>query len=57
MPVEQFAEIAKENGLNGTSYTSVKEAYDAAKEKATENDTIFVGGSTFIVADMLESTL
>ncbi|MBR4161748.1 MAG: bifunctional folylpolyglutamate synthase/dihydrofolate synthase [Bacteroidaceae bacterium] len=57
MPVEQFAEIAKENGLNGTSYKSVKEAYDAAKEKATENDTIFVGGSTFIVADMLESTL
>lgn len=40
-------------GLQGKSYPTVKEAYDAAIHDADENDVIFVGGSTFIVADLL----
>lgn len=57
MPVEQFASIAKDAGLKGESYNSVTEAYNAAKKEATEKDTIFIGGSTFIVADMLDNTI
>ena len=32
-----------------------KKKYKEAKQTASENDTIFIGGSTFIVADMLEN--
>lgn len=57
MPAEQFAQIAMETGLHGHTYTSVTEAYSAAREDATKDDTIFIGGSTFVVADMLESII
>ena len=39
-------------GLKGKSYTSVKNAIKAAKTKANENDLIFIGGSTFVVAEI-----
>ena len=57
MAVEQFAEIARNNGLNGTSFGNVQEAYNAALKDASTNDTIFIGGSTFIVADLLENMI
>jgi len=44
---------AKRNGLEGDVYSSVKEAYDAAISVASENDRIFIGGSTFVVAEIL----
>ena len=47
--------LAKEAGLTGNTYTSVTEAVQAAKEAADEEDFIFIGGSTFIVADLLSS--
>ncbi len=40
-------------GLIGKSYTSVKRALAAAKMSAKPNDLIFVGGSIFIVAEVL----
>jgi dihydrofolate synthase/folylpolyglutamate synthase len=55
MPATEFAAIAKEAGLEGNIYSNVAEAYKEAKQTASENDTIFIGGSTFIVADMLEN--
>lgn len=55
MPVAQFAELAAEHGLKGCSYQSVGEAYKAALNSAEKDDLIFVGGSTFIVADLLQS--
>lgn len=51
---EEVAHIAHLNGLKGNSYTSVKEAYQAALNDASEDDFIFVGGSTFVVADLLK---
>jgi len=39
--------------LHGNTYSSVKNAFEAAKSSAHPNDFIFVGGSTFIVADLL----
>lgn len=47
------AETAKAQGLEGSAYQSVADAFAAAKSQAVEGDTIFVGGSTFVVADLL----
>ena len=55
MPAAEFAEIARESGLEGNTYDTVANAYEEAGRHASENDTIFIGGSTFIVADMLEN--
>ncbi len=40
-------------GLRGSSYPSVIEAFNTAKNKAGKHDLIFVGGSTFVVAEIL----
>ena len=57
MPVEEFAQKAEKHDLHGNSYANVELAYRAAKQNAEKNDLIFVGGSTFIVADMLNNIL
>ena len=45
--------LAGEAGLEGNTYPSVKDAFEAAQASAHPDDFIFVGGSTFIVADLL----
>ncbi len=40
-------------GLTGSCYPDVRSAYLAAKENASESDLIFIGGSTFVVAEVL----
>ena len=40
-------------GLKGDSYTSVSNALDTAKTYASPDDLIFVGGSTFVVAEVI----
>ena len=44
---------ASEYGLDGNSYKNVNEALKAARLNAGENDLIFIGGSTFIVAEVI----
>lgn len=44
---------AREYGLNGNAYQDVKSAVTAAKKESSPDDVIFIGGSTFIVADAL----
>ena len=39
--------------LAGKSYGTVKAALDAAKQQAGKHDMIFIGGSTFVVAEVL----
>lgn len=46
-------EAAKKFNLIGDVYLSVSEAYDNAIKNASKNDFIFVGGSTFVVAEVL----
>ncbi|GAB4132624.1 MAG: folylpolyglutamate synthase/dihydrofolate synthase family protein [Bacteroidia bacterium] len=53
MPAEELQEKALRAGLKGESYPTVKKALKAAKEKASGRDVIFIGGSTFVVADAL----
>ncbi len=40
-------------GLIGEEYISVKKAYSAALNAASSDDLIFIGGSTFVVAEVL----
>jgi len=40
-------------GLEGTAFESVGEGFDRAKLVAGSNDLIFVGGSTFVVAEVV----
>lgn len=53
MPEKEFQKIAGEFGLRGESYPAVIDAVRAAQEKSLPEDMIFVGGSSFIVADLL----
>jgi len=39
--------------LSGEAYSTVKDALEAAKNNSSENDMIFVGGSTFVVAEVV----
>ena len=53
MPYKQLQELATEYGLMGDSYPTIKEAYLAALHHAAPNDFIYIGGSSFVVADLL----
>lgn len=53
IPVEKLSELALKLGLHGSLYHSVKEAYNAALENAEKDDFVFVGGSSYVVADLL----
>ena len=53
IPAQQVGELAKEYGLSGNTYPTVAQAYEEAKSSASENDFIFIGGSSYIVADLL----
>jgi dihydrofolate synthase / folylpolyglutamate synthase len=52
LATEILKEAAKNYDLLGQKYDSVVEAFAAAKQNATENDFIYVGGSTFVVAEL-----
>jgi dihydrofolate synthase / folylpolyglutamate synthase len=49
----ELAEIAGTFGLRGNTYKTVGEAVIAAKSQAKEDDLVFVGGSTFVVAEAI----
>ena len=55
LPVDQLAEKCSSIGLEFTKYSTVESAYIAAKNAASDNDIIYIGGSTFVVADLLAS--
>ena len=48
-----LAKKAAEFELTGETYNSVSAAYKSAQELATANDFIYIGGSTFVVAEIL----
>ena len=52
-PTEELAQEAQKYQLKGQAYTSVAEAYQQALSHAKPNDLVFVGGSTFVVAEVL----
>lgn len=54
LPADKLQELASKAGLEGESYPDVKLAVEAAMKESLPEDFIFVGGSNFIVADLLE---
>ena len=50
---EVLAEKAGSIGLNGKAYGSVKNAWEAAQKSASNDDLIYIGGSTFVVAEVV----
>jgi dihydrofolate synthase/folylpolyglutamate synthase len=53
LDVEVLKKEAEKRGLHGTAFGSVAEALGAARQAAAKEDLIFVGGSTFTVAEVL----
>lgn len=53
MDADKLADQCRVAGLHGEVVKSVDEAYQRAKKIAGDNDLIFIGGSTFVVAEVV----
>ena len=53
MNAEELKQRAAKHKLNGKNFTSVREALKCAKDNANSADLIFIGGSTFVVAEVV----
>lgn len=53
MTVEQLKECAAQHGLKGECFPNVVEALDAARRAAHPRDFIYVGGSMYVLAELL----
>ncbi|MBR5689675.1 MAG: bifunctional folylpolyglutamate synthase/dihydrofolate synthase, partial [Prevotella sp.] len=53
IPADRVAEKAAAHNLHGSTFDSVAEAYRQALADAAPDDFIFVGGSSYVVADLL----
>ena len=54
MPIDQLKKLVTEAGLTAEFINDVNEAIAYAKDKASSEDVIFIGGSTFVVAEINE---
>ena len=50
---DELKTVFLDNGFIGNAYNSVNEALKAAKMNANDDDLIYVGGSTFVVAEII----
>lgn len=53
MPCDDLAQKFAKHGCNGNCFFSVSEAYHQALKSANTKDLIFVGGSTFVVSEII----
>ena len=53
LPIEGLVEVAKDLKLDYQFFPSVTAAFLSAKDQASPDDFIYVGGSTFVVAEIL----
>ena len=53
LPSHELQTLAAKHGLHGSTYSTVAEATQTALSEANKEDFIYVGGSSFIVADLL----
>jgi dihydrofolate synthase/folylpolyglutamate synthase len=54
---EDYEYLLKEAKIFYKIFNSVQEAYLSAKERCTNEEMIFIGGSNFVVGDFLEKNL
>lgn len=55
IPAAEIATKGEQRALRGTAYKNVNEAYLAALSECEKNDLIFIGGSSYVVADLLST--
>ena len=53
LPAGELAAMALEIGLKGKPYSSVKKGFAIARKQLSSNDILFIGGSIFVVAEVL----
>ena len=53
LDLEELNSLADKYSLKGKLYSSVSKGLEAAKKKAKKKDLIYVGGSTFVVAEVV----
>ena len=53
LDAKSLQETASLSGLHGKAYTSVRKALAAAKSVASDQDLIYIGGSIFVVAEVI----
>jgi len=53
LPGEELQALASQAGLNGQNYGPVPLAVAAARQAAQPDDIVFIGGSTFVVAEVI----
>ena len=53
LDADNLKQIFNDFGLKGQSYSTVNSAYEEAKNKAQYDDLIFIGGSSFVVAEII----
>lgn len=53
IPVQKLYAMAVKKNFTGDMYTTVKEAYNDVSSRSTSHDIVFVGGSSYVVADLL----
>lgn len=53
LSVEDLHEFAKRIELKGKAYSSIKRAVNAAKKRANKDDVIFIGGSSYLVVEVI----
>ena len=54
LEVEEIFNYSKKIGIKGKSFLNVKGAYQCCYDEARKEDLIFIGGSNFIVSDLIE---
>jgi len=54
LPADELASLALSKGLKGISIADVNQAIAFVRQKADKDDVIFIGGSTFVVAEINE---
>jgi dihydrofolate synthase/folylpolyglutamate synthase len=54
LPANDLAQMASNFNIKGIAYESVWKGFIAAQQAAADSDIIYIGGSTFVVADFLK---
>ena len=56
IPIDKLYGYAQKHGLSGTCYQTIAQAFNAANANAKKDDFIFIGGSSYVVADLLSES-
>ena len=53
LPIDEIFEYSKKIGLKSKKFSSVKSAYSSCLNESSKDDLIFIGGSNFVVAEII----